>query len=152
MRTHFQKARRDRFSKGCRCAAGALLGAIMLAGPCMGARKPSRALKNPVELNLVMDAPTPTVTVKTDRGPLTLLVDTGSTVTSLAKGGPLRITFDDGSVVDLYAQTQKDCRSDFGLAQQRSTFRLDGVLGGTFFEHFRRMTVDYQRGKIVLEP
>jgi len=141
-----------RVSRGFRSGFWFLAAALVVANPCAGARRPAKPVASPVELDLVMDAPTPTVMVQTDRGPLTMLLDTGSTVTSLAKAGPLLITFKDGSTLGLYANAQKDCPSDFHMVQGRSTFRLDGVLGKTFFEHFRRLTVDYARGKVVLEP
>ena len=75
-----------RMCEGFRFGLCLLAAALFAAGPCAGARRPTKVLASPVELDLVMDAPTPTVMVQTDRGYLTMLIDTGSTVTSLAKG------------------------------------------------------------------
>lgn len=103
-----------------------------------------------VILDLVPGVTTPTVVVKTDRGQLTMLVDTGSEVTSLEKSGPLLVIFPGGGKVGLYAFAQKDVRSSFASAKHLHEGKLDGVLGQTFFHNFRQVIVDYDRRKLIL--
>ncbi|MGH9762015.1 MAG: hypothetical protein ACREDR_37545, partial [Blastocatellia bacterium] len=49
---------------------------------------------------------------------------------------------------------QKDIRAlimDFGAINETAGFEQSGIIGGDFLQHFR-LTIDFSRGELVLEP